>query len=115
MGIGPPRIGDEGTGACFGERQIPAQTHRSTLGVARRLSASAKQLELRPAQRLGLGQTLALAQVVETLHQLPGASVGHRPQRRQHALGALLLRQRAEALDLAPVRARPAGGMDVAA
>src|SRR5581483_4543193 len=44
-----------------------------------------------------------LADAVKILHQEAGALVRHAPQGRDHALGALLLRQRAEAFDLQPV------------
>ena len=44
--------------------------------------------------RLGLGHAgVLLPQAVEPSHELPDALVGHRPQRGDHALGALLLRE----------------------
>src|SRR5437763_7329293 len=89
-----------GGGGCAAEREA------APLAACGLRVCAAQQFNLRAPQRLCLRHAIALAsQPVELLHQQTRARVGHGPQRSHHGLRALTLREHAEALDLAPVRA----------
>src|SRR5437764_6406600 len=91
----------------LGRRGVAAGNRQAALLAACGLCVrAAQQFDLRAPERLGLRHPFALAaQFVELLHQQTRARVGHGPQRSHHGLRALTLREHAEALDLAPVRA----------
>ena len=69
---------------------------------------------LRLPQRLDLGEAGLCAAQGHVAHERGGAAVGHLPQRGQHRLGTLLLRDHAKALDLAPALIAPAAQPGVA-
>src|SRR2546423_1318694 len=91
----------------LGRRGVAAGNRQAAPLAARLLRVrAAKQFDLCAPKGLGLRHPFALAaQFVELLHQQTRARVGHGPQRSHHGLRALTLREHAEALDLAPVRA----------
>src|SRR2546423_8778641 len=90
----------------LGRRGVAGHRQAAPLAACGLRVRAAQQFDLRAPERLGLRHPFALAaQPVELLHQQTRARVGHGPQRSHHGLRALTLREHAEALDLAPVRA----------